>query len=134
MSKSSKTILEYTRMLLIALSFSLGLGVSFAWTDPTSLPPPVGGNVPAPINASTMGQAKQGNLLIKNSAGLANGLIVANGNVGFGTVSPAAKLDVSGSIKIANDVDACTSLKAGTIRWTGSVFQGCNGTIWAPLN
>lgn len=134
MSQLQKTILENIRIILIAMCFSLGLGIAFAWTDPTTVPPPTGTNVPAPINASAAGQVKQGNLIITNSAGLANGLIVVNGKVGLGTTGPAAKLEVAGPIKIANDADVCTSIKAGTIKWTGSVFQGCNGTTWIPLS
>ncbi|MBS3105022.1 hypothetical protein J4234_02085 [Candidatus Woesearchaeota archaeon] len=55
------------------------------------------------------------------------------GNVGIGTASPAAKLDVSGGVKVANDMSACDASKAGTIRWTGTAFQGCTGTTWTKI-
>ena len=42
------------------------------------------------------------------------------GNVGMGTTSPRAKLDVNGGIKLANDGDPPTSSKAGTFRYRTS--------------
>ena len=59
--------------------------------------------------------------------------IIPNGSVGIGTSSPAAKLDVAGGIRVANDPTTCMGSNAGTIRWTGSMFEGCNGTSWMPL-
>jgi hypothetical protein len=32
-----------------------------------------------------------------------------------------------------NDATACSSTNAGEIRWTGSAFQGCNGSAWGTL-
>lgn len=55
------------------------------------------------------------------------------GNVGIGTSNPAAALDVAGGIKLNNDTSACDATHAGTMRWTGSAFEGCNGISWAPL-
>ncbi len=40
---------------------------------------------------------------------------------------------VDGSVKVGTDSTACTALNAGAIRWTGSVFQGCNGKVWTGL-
>lgn len=122
-----RIIIENIRILLVAIILSLGMSVTYAWTGPQSAPPPTGTNIPAPINVSAIGQVKEGNLLITNDAGSAYGLIVANGNVGVGTASPVKKLEIAGGIKIGNDTDPCNSGKAGTIRWNGSVFQGCNG-------
>ena len=52
-----KTILLSVAVLLI----SLGIGLVFAaWQEPTASPP--GGNVEAPINVSSTGQTKTGNL------------------------------------------------------------------------
>jgi len=55
-------------------------------------------------------------------------VIKGTGNVGIGT-SPGEKLEVDGAIKIGNT----TGTNAGTIRWTGTAFEGYNGTTWVPL-
>ncbi len=49
--------------------------------------------------------------------------------VGIGTESPAEKLEVAGAIKIGNTA----TTHAGTIRWTGSDFEGYTGTEWVSL-
>ncbi len=56
-------------------------------------------------------------------------LIRAGGGVGIGTTSPAQQLDVNGAIKIGN----ATANSAGSIRWTGTAFEGNNGTTWSAL-
>jgi len=40
-----------------------------------------------------------------------------NNNVGIGTTSPAAKLDVNGGVRIANDASAASSTNVGTLRY-----------------
>ena len=59
--------------------------------------------------------------------------VLANGNVGIGTEEPGARLDVGGGVKVANDVGECNLAKAGTIRFTGTNFQGCTGAAWLTL-
>ncbi len=56
------------------------------------------------------------------------------GNVGIGTRYPASKLDVRGGIKIGNETAVCTSSIAGAIRFNGTLFEGCNGTLWVSLS
>ncbi|MFH1438221.1 MAG: hypothetical protein ABIJ56_21110 [Pseudomonadota bacterium] len=56
-----------------------------------------------------------------------------DGKIGIGTTDPQATLDVRGSIRAGNDTGDCTAEKAGTIRWTGTTFEGCDGTDWREL-
>ncbi len=53
--------------------------------------------------------------------------------VGVGVTAPIAKLDVGGSIKIADDTDPCTPEKAGSLRWHQGSFELCDGVAWNPL-
>lgn len=53
---------------------------------------------------------------------------------GIGTADPQATLDVNGAVKIGNDPAPCTPAKAGTLRWTGKAFEGCDGAAWHALN
>jgi hypothetical protein len=48
---------------------------------------------------------------------------------GIGTMSPEEKLTVSGAVKIGTTGSA----NPGTIRWTGTNFEGYNGTNWINL-
>ena len=57
------------------------------------------------------------------------GLIVSNGEVGIGTASPIETLDVNGGIKVGSAINT----NAGTIQWTGTDFQGHDGTSWVSL-
>jgi hypothetical protein len=54
----------------------------------------------------------------------------SGGNVGIGTTTPAAKLDVAGAIKIGD----ATGLADGTIRYTGADFEGRVAGTWASLS
>jgi hypothetical protein len=101
--------LFYKKIFLLLIFFIIvffGVSVCFgsllaAWTAPTTEPPE--GNIAAPINVGTTGQAKQGGLIL-NTAGSANGLIVQYGNVGIGTTDPQVKLEVNGNIIAANPI------------------------------
>lgn len=84
---------------VVTVGVVLGFSVQFvrAWTEPSDTPP--NANVGAPLNTSSTGQTKAGGLVL-NSGGADNGLIVQSGNVGIGTASPTAKLDVNGDALI----------------------------------
>ena len=57
------------------------------------------------------------------------------GDVGIGTDSPAAKLEVAGGIKLGQDTDACTSGKAGTIRYddVSNKAEICDSSNWLEI-
>ena len=59
--------------------------------------------------------------------------VTASVSVGIGSADPAATLDVAGGMKISNDDSICNASKAGLIKWTGSVFEGCDGVAWVSL-
>ncbi len=52
--------------------------------------------------------------------------------VGVGTSTPATALDVNGAIRVGNAA-VCGPAQAGAIRWSGSSFDGCNGSIWVTI-
>ncbi len=58
-----------------------------------------------------------------------NELVLANGGVGIGTPSPVEMLEVEGGINVGNS----TNSNAGTIRWSGSDFEGYGVTGWQSL-
>jgi len=56
--------------------------------------------------------------------------ITSQGNIGVGTDSPAEKLDIiGGGIKLGTT----SNTNAGTLRWTGTDFEGYNGSSWKSL-
>lgn len=61
--------------------------------------------------------------------------ITADGYVGVGTTGTArARLTIdNGGIKIGNDLETCTPLKDGALRFNAGVFEYCNGASWLPL-
>ena len=69
--------------------------------------------------------------------GIPDGTIVLGGSsnkVGLGTDTPQAKLDVGGGVRVGDEYGACTYNKAGTIRFDGSNFYGCDGFTWKQLD
>jgi len=58
--------------------------------------------------------------------------ISQGGQVGVGTTTPAAKLDVAGDLKVGDSGSTCSVTTKGSIRYnnTSSVLEFCNGTSW----
>jgi len=110
-------------IIFISIVIGTTLKLTSAWVSPNVMPP--GGNIAAPLNTSSYGQTKGGGLIL-NTLGAVYGLIVDKGNVGIGAQTPNQKLEVAGAIKIGNTEIA----EPGTIRWTGTDFEGYNGTEW----
>ena len=66
---------------------------------------------------------------LTNSGGTSLFYVKNDGKIGIGTVVPVEILDVSGAIKIGTTSTA----NSGTIRWTGTDFEGYNGSSWSSL-
>ena len=62
------------------------------------------------------------------------GTLVASDDMGVGTASPAAKLSVAGGVQLGMDSGTCNGAKSGTLRWTGTVLQLCNGSSWSLIS
>lgn len=66
-------------------------------------------------------------LKVNSGGGLTERMrVTSSGNVGIGTTNPSEKLEVNGGILVGNTSNTNT----GTIRWTGSSFQGYDGSVW----
>jgi hypothetical protein len=121
-------IITKTIVLLAVLTLALSVNYIFAaWTGPTEAPP--GGNTPTPVHIGTTAQVKDGGLSLNALSVFGGGYF--QGKVGVGVVTPTQDLEVAGQIKIGKD-DSVTST-AGTIRWSGTDFEGYNGTEWKSL-
>lgn len=98
----------------IALSIFLTTFVAFAdWTQPPSTPPTCPAGEPGcetPVHVGVGGQAKEGPFGVGGVFQTLSATYLAtdSGNVGIGTSSPGAKLDVGGEVKMTD------------IPWTGS--------------
>ena len=113
---------------VLVICFAVGFYI-FAWTEPTTTPP--GGNVPAPLNVSNIGQPKMGGLALNtgvdgiiSSDGAQNGLLVYEGNVGIGTVSPQNRLDIEGSMAVGTTYSGNNTAPANSVIIEGSVSIG----------
>jgi endosialidase-like protein/collagen triple helix repeat protein/trimeric autotransporter adhesin len=65
---------------------------------------------------------------------LPNTMAIMGGQVGIGTVAPAATLDVNGAVRIGY-ADPCAAGNSGSLRWdaANSEFDYCDGAAWASL-
>lgn len=68
-------------------------------------------------------------------AAASGGINFASGNVGIGTASPTAKLDVAGEIKLGNSASVCNATNEGQQRYNSTVknMEFCNGTAWSVV-
>ncbi|MGO4809416.1 DUF1566 domain-containing protein [Cupriavidus sp. 2MCAB6] len=60
---------------------------------------------------------------------------LANGSVGIGTATPAAKLHVTGEAIIGNTGLACSGTTTGGLRYNSAtgIMEVCNGTSWQSM-
>ena len=56
-----------------------------------------------------------------------------SGNVGIGTITPVAKLSVSGGLQISMESVTCAVSYAGTLRYNSGAVEFCNGSTWAAF-
>jgi hypothetical protein len=125
-------IITKTIILLAVLTLALSVNYIFAaWTGPTEAPP--GGNTPTPIHIGTTDQVKDGGLSLTGLSVFGGGYF--QGNVGVGVVTPIEALEVAGNIKTTEGIKVGNTIDtdAGTIRWTGTDFEGYDGTEWKSL-
>ncbi|MCD6379899.1 hypothetical protein J7M07_05575 [bacterium] len=85
----------------------------------------VAGNAAGPM----MLQVMTNNPLYVVTNNLERMRVTGEGNVGIGTTSPGELLDVNGGVRVGNSIGT----NPGTMRWTGSDFEGYNGSSWASL-
>ena len=73
-------------------------------------------------NNTTIGSDINGAFLVYDDTASTYRMVIkpTTGNVGIGTTSPRAKLDVNGGIKLANDTSFATSSNVGTFRYRTS--------------
>ena len=79
----------------------------------------IGNAMPLDLTTNT------GGILFKTGTGNGSGYsgattkvtITRGGDMGIGTTTPRAKLDVDGGVKVANDTDNAIAVKAGTLRY-----------------
>lgn len=82
----------------------------------------------------TVGSADANSVTI-TSAGSPRVTVLSGGNVGVGTASPVAPLDVAGDMKIGNSSATCDATTEGRQRYnSGSKdMEFCNGTTWRSM-
>ena len=82
--------------------------------------------------AATLGTNDNNTLGFKTN-GVVNMTMLANGNVGMGTSTPASTLQVAGGVQVGTDAATCNATKAGTVRYNAGNMEYCNGSLWTIM-
>lgn len=117
-------IRESLKVIILSVAAILLVGIAYAWTEPTVLPPNPNPGTASPLTTSAVAQTKAGNLTI-NALGVSNtasnALTVVGGAI-FG-----------GVVKIGSDsVATCSLASAGSMRYNsaGNSMELCDGSMW----
>lgn len=99
-----ETIIAIGQIIGVALSIFLISYFVFSWTGPTTNPP--NGNVDAPLSSGSDTGYKAGALGVGGvfQTDTHTHLAKDGGNVGIGTTSPEAKLEVNGDMKVTGEI------------------------------
>lgn len=91
----------------------------------------IGGGPTLSMSASTLNlQRLGGDILIHGDGAVADrGIITSNGKLGLGTITPVEKIEINGAIRIGTTITE----NEGTIRYTGTDFQGRTASGWTSL-
>nr|VFJ74583.1 MAG: Fibrinogen beta and gamma chains, C-terminal globular domain [Candidatus Kentron sp. FW] len=73
-------------------------------------------------------------LLVRTGAEEDALVIDKSANIGIGTGSPVAKLDIRGGVRVGSET-ICNAKREGTIRYddTGREIEFCNGAVWTRI-
>jgi hypothetical protein len=115
---TKKQLTHWLSVIVIGIAMGFAIQFAVAWTEPTAAPP--GGNLGAPINTGATAQTKSGGMNIM-------------GSIGIGTVTPQARLDVNGSVKLGLDT-VCNINKKGAMAYNSDKLQYCNGAEWQNIS
>jgi uncharacterized protein (TIGR02145 family) len=115
---------RFTQPVIVGAPTATDHAATKSYVDSTAVAA-AGGGIPVAVNGYT--------LRASGTSWVANYNLYNNGtNVGIGTNTPVAKLEVAGSIKIANTTDTCDAAHTGTFRYDPISGQSylCDGTRW----
>lgn len=122
-----------TRMKITAVPYSFKSGQADSLTNGTGT---ISASQLAQLAPGSIQSVSSGNAALRiNQTGAGNLLQLQSGGTDQFTVSNTGDAAVGGSLAVANGITVgnSTSTTAGTIRWTGAVFEGYNGSAWTSL-